>query len=460
MTGRTLSFCACTALVACLSTQAAVIGADPTNYKSQMNLLQPGDTLQLAPGTYVRLYLENRRGTPDAWITITGPTTGGEAVINGEFNKNTVEIVNCSYLAIKNLKIDSLHLNGAGISMKDSKTNASHHILIEGNTLVGQDSGQQIVGISTKAPTWGWIIRRNTIIGAGTGLYLGNSDGTCPFIGGLIENNLVKNTIGYNMEIKYQKPRPATAGTAAVPLPTEPSRTIIRNNTFIKNDQVSPDGDRPNVLVGGFPSTGAGSEDMYEIYGNFFYHNPREALLQASGRVTIHHNVFVDAGPNAAAVNLRNHDLPLKLAHVYHNTVYSTYRGISFGSQAQQEDAVIGNLVFAATPIRSADTVKIVNQADNLVDTLANAVEYVNAPSFVLGVMDFYPLPGMRSKVHPAAGGPPNEFNLDLFQTETGFDRDFNYEHTSAGVEKTVFRGAYLGQGTNPGWQLQDGIKP
>ena len=79
---------------------------------------------------------------------------------------------------------------------------------------------------------------------------------------------------------------------------------------------------------------------------------------------------------------------------------------------------------------------------------------------FVLGVMDFYPLPGMRSKVHPAAGGPPNKFTLDLFQTETDFDRDFNYEHTSAGVEKTVFRGAYLGQGKNPGWQLQDGIKP
>ena len=437
--------------------QAAVIGADPTNYKNQMKLLKPGDTLQLAPGTYLRLYLEKFNGTPDAWITIAGPTTGGEAVINGEYNKNTVEIVNCSYLAIRNLKIDGLHLNGAGISMKDSKTNASHHILIEGNTLVGQDAGQQIVGISTKAPTWGWIIRGNTIIGAGTGLYLGNSDGTCPFIGGLIENNLVKDTLGYNMEIKYQKPRPATAGTAAVPLPTEPTRTIIRNNTFIKNDQPSPDGNRPNVLVGGFPATGAGSEDMYDFYGNFFYHNPREALLQASGRVAIHHNIFVDAGPRSPAVNLRNHDLPLKLAHVYHNTIYTTDRGISFGNPAQQEDAVIGNLAFAATPIRTSD---IVNMADNLVDSLANAVEYVNAPSFVLGVMDFYPLPGMRSKVKPAAGGPPNQFTLNQFQNETDFDRDFNYEYTPPGVAKTVFRGAYLGQGTNPGWQLQDGIKP
>ena len=50
---------------------------------------------------------------------------------------------------------------------------------------------------------------------------------------------------------------------------------------FIKGDQPSPDGDRPNLLVDGFPDTGAGSSDLYEIYGNFFYHNPREALLQA-----------------------------------------------------------------------------------------------------------------------------------------------------------------------------------
>src|SRR5262249_19677853 len=78
----------------------------------------------------------------------------------------------------------------------------------------------------------------------------------------------VANTIGYNMEIKYQLPRPNISG-----MPTGPSTTIIRHNVFIKNDQPSPDGDRPNVLLGGFPNSGAGSTDMYEVYGNFFFHN-------------------------------------------------------------------------------------------------------------------------------------------------------------------------------------------
>ena len=146
------------------------------------------------------------------------------------------------------------------------------------------------------------------------------------------------------MEIKYQVPRPTVIG-----MPTGPSTTIIRNNVFIKNDQPSPDGDRPNVLVGGFPASGPGSNDMYEIYGNFFYHNPRESLLQADGQVSIHDNVFVDG--QYAAIGLFETDAPLNIAYVYNNTIYSTQAGIYFGSAATIADGVTGNLIFAATPI-------------------------------------------------------------------------------------------------------------
>jgi hypothetical protein len=315
-----------------------------------------------------------------------------------------------------------------------------HDILIENNTLIGQDGNQQTDGISTKVPTWNWVIRGNVINGAGTGLYLGNSDGTFPFVAGIIENNLVENTIGYDMEIKWQLPRPSVAG-----MPTGQSFTIIRNNVFIKNDQPSPDGDRPNLLVGGFPSSGPGSTDMYEIYGNFLYHNPREALFQASGRVSVHDNVFVD-GQYAAAV-FEAQDLPLNLAYVYNNTVYSTNKGIYFGSAAQAGDNVTGNLVFAATPISGA----ISNSSNNLVDTLANAGAYVNQPSFVLGAMDLYPLAG---KVEGSA------LNLSAFSNDPDYTLDYNGVSKSAAKQAFVFRGAYAGEGTNPGWRLQAGIKP
>jgi hypothetical protein len=201
-----------------------------------------------------------------------------------------VEITKSSYVALRNLTIDGRGVDGAfGVSAKGGTSNLVHHIAIEGCTFLHHDAGQQTVAISTKTPTWGWVIRRNRIIGAGTGLYLGNSDGTSPFIGGLIEYNLVQDTIGYNMQIKWQKPRPDVSG-----MPTAPTTTIIRHNVFIKTDRPSPDGDRPNLLLGGFPDSGPGADDRYEIYGNFFYHNPRESLLQASGRVSIHDNIFVD----------------------------------------------------------------------------------------------------------------------------------------------------------------------
>ncbi len=420
-----------------------VYQANPSNYNALLTVLQPGDTLVLAGGTYPLLSPSGLNGTPSAWITITGPASGSPAIIAGSACCNTVEISNCSYLAIENLTVNSQSIDGVfGISAHNGLSNITHDILIQNNILIGQDGSQETDGISTKTPTWNWTIRNNTITGAGTGLYLGNSDGTDPFIGGLIENNLIQNTIGYDMEIKYQVPRPTVIG-----MPTGPSTTIIRNNVFIKNDQPNPDGDRPNVLVGGFPASGPGSNDMYEIYGNFFYHNPRESLLQADGQVSIHDNVFVDG--QYGAVGLFETDAPLNIAYVYNNTIYSTQAGIYFGSAATIADGVTGNLIFAATPIFGSSL--IANLSNNIVDSFANAPLYVNAPSLTLGSMNFYPLTGQ-------AQGPA--LNLSPFAAETDYGIDFNGTPKNALLGAIVFRGAYAGQGVNPGWQLQDAIKP
>lgn len=414
-----------------------VVSATPSNYKSLLGTLQPGDALALAPGNYPGLHVSGLRGTASQCIFITGPSSGAPATIQGVSGNNTVEIASSSFLAIENLTIDSLGIDGAfGISAHGGTLDQTHDILIQGNTLIGQGASQQTDGISTKTPTWGWVIRQNRIIGAGTGIYLGNSDGTDPFVAGVIEDNLIENPIGYCMQIKYQLPWPVVPG-----MPTTPTSTIIRNNVFIKNDQPSPDGDRPNLLVDGFPSSGPGSSNLYEIYGNFFFHNPREALFQGSGRISFHDNILVDG--QYAAATFRNHDLPLQLAYVYNNTIYSTQTGIYFGSLATTADAVLGNLVFAATPTSGS----IAHQSDNLTDTFANALHYVNAPSLTLGAMNFYPLPGQ-------AQGLP--LDLSAFSSNADYALDFN--RASKGT--FTFRGAYAGAGTNPGWQLQADIKP
>ena len=421
---------------------AVDISANPSHYRKILTMLKPGDTMRLEPGKYSRLVIANLNGSADAWITIEGPVSGPPAIITGEGGYNTVEIINCSYVAIENLRIDSRGIDGAfGISAKGGSRNRTHDIRIEGNTLVGQNAGQQTVGISTKVPTWGWIIRNNQILGAGTGIYLGDSDGTQPFVNGLIENNLIKDTIGYNMEIKDQISIPEIPG-----MPTEPTSTIIRNNVFIKNDRPSPDGDRPNLIVGAFPRLGTGSQNLYEIYANFFLHNHREALFQGSGRISLHDNIFVDGPPDYPAVVLMRQNFPLRVAYVYNNTVYTSERGIYFETPALDDDAIVGNLVFGSAPISG----KILHSSDNLVAPLSNAPDYVSSPSFDLVSMNFYPRAG---KCQGKA------IDLRQFKADADFDRDFNGTPKSQAKGAVVFRGAYAGSGTNPGWRLQAGIK-
>lgn len=417
---------------------AAERTAGPDDYRAVIPTLQPGDVLTLAPGTYSRtLPITGLNGRADAWITIRGPATGAPAIFVADPGPccNTVELTDVSYLALEHLVIDGGGVAGAfGIS---AKAGVVHHVRVEGCELRGHAASQQTVAISTKVATWGWVIRGNRIRDAGTGLYLGNSDGSAPFVEGVIEHNLITGTVGYGMQIKFQTGRPAE-------LPPGPTRTIIRHNVFIKDDRPSPDGDRPNLLVGGFPTTGPGADDRYEIYGNLFVHNPREALLQASGRVSIHDNIFVDVA--GAAVVLADHDLPLVSARVYHNTVFGAGTGVdvaSAGDAAAGGVAVVGNLIFAATPIAGSTRARV---ADNQVGAEADAAAVVAAPSRTLGVMDFYPRPGQ-------AQGPA--IDPAILADDVDARRDFNGTDKGA----LTFRGAYAGSGDNPGWDLAEDVK-
>ncbi len=241
------------------------------------------------------------------------------------------------------------------------------------------------------------------------------------------------------MEIKYQLPY-----TPPASMPSGPHRTIIRNNVFVKEKPQSSwppdivDGPRPNFLVGGFPSSGPGSSDWYEIYANFFYKNPDESLFQGSGRIAFHDNILVGASDTAAL--FIDHDLPLKIAHVYNNTIYGGNRGISVSGSSLQASSIRGNLVFSASGISGA------NQAGNLVDTTANAALYVKSPSLTLGGMDFYPLPGK---------GTGSALDMTAYTGQIDYNFDFNGQ--SKGT--FIYRGAYAGSGTNPGWRLNNALK-
>jgi hypothetical protein len=347
-----------------------ILRADPSNYRRMIGGLVPGDTLVLTAGEYPRLTIANLAGAPGRCITITGPAGDRPAVIFGQIGNRTVEIIDSSYVALSNLVIDGRGLPGAdGIKALASPHPATHHIVLDGNLIIGAGATQQTDGITTKTATWNWIIRRNMILSAGTALYLGDSDGTAPFIAGLIENNLVVDPIGYGMQIKYQTARPELPG-----MPEGAQATIIRYNVFKKSGRASPDGNRPNLLVGGFPEKGAGSNDLYQIYGNLLIDNPREALFQGSGRISFHDNVLIGGEPAAAV--FRDHDLPLKLAEVFDNKIYSPHTGIEFDSSARQGQSVFGNVIFAETPIAGPGH----SESGNIVFEPVRAVERSASP--------------------------------------------------------------------------------
>lgn len=426
--------------------RAADINADPSNYTTALSTLKPGDTLHLAAGKYAPmgstpLPLSNLNGTASQWITVTGPPADPPTAVfqaSPDGCCNVVEITNSSYLAIEDLYIDGMHVAGSfGISAKGGTSNVVHDVRVEGCTLVDMDNdgdpsdlGQQDDGISTKVPTWGWIIRHNKILGAGTGMYLGNSDGSDPFIDGVIDGNLVDKPTGYCIEIKQQNPWPSVAG-----IPTQPTTTILSNNVFTKADHaMTTSGPRPQVLVDGFPTSGPGAQNHYELYGNLFVHDNEDYLLQATGRVHVHDNVFVDDA-TYGAIDFTDHDGYTVIdAIAYNDTIYSVGTGIAFSNAPSGIGFAVGNAVFATTAFSGMAA----TQTNNVTDTVANADKYVNAPSLVLGAMDFYPKTGS-----PLRG---SKMDLSSVSTDVNYDRDFN------GTQKDfTYRGAYSGEGTNPG---------
>jgi hypothetical protein len=135
-----------------------------------------------------------------------------------------------------------------------------------------------------------------------------------------------------------------------------------------------------------------------------------------------------------------DHNGPLDLAHVYNNTVYATAgAGLRFSVAPRQEGIVRGNLIVTGGTGLGGS---VPSAANNVIGTPTDGVAYFTSPSEVLGAMDFYPSAA-------CSGCSGAQLDLTPFAAEASYDRDFN--GTSKGTFQ--YRGAYAGQGTNPGWR-------
>ena len=330
--------------------QGRVLEAGPDNYRAVLRQLEPGDTLRLAEGEYRHgLSIHRRQGEPGRPLTIEGPEPPGRAVFVARSWANTVSLVDSAYVVLRRLEIDGRGLPVDGVKA-EGHARWTHHIVLEDLRIVGHGHDQQTVAISTKCPSWDWIVRRNTLVEPGTGMYFGNSNGAAPFVGGLIEGNTIVNPRGYAMQIKHQHRRPALEG-----LPVAPANTVIRANQFIKSAGASEGVlARPSVLIGHLPLDGTGSSDLYLVYGNLFYDNPSEALFQGEGNIALYNNLFLN--PHGTAIRIQPHNHRPRTVYAFHNTVLSSAIGIALsGMDAGYTPLVVHNAIFAAQPL-SGDT--------------------------------------------------------------------------------------------------------
>ncbi len=422
--------------------------AGPTDYSVKVTNLKAGDTLILSAGTYTdQLKIFDLAGTEQAPIVIVGDVLSTK--FTGNACCNTVSIKKSAYVELHDILIDGQNIPYIdAIKAEGTSGNWAHHITLDNIHIIGHGGDQQTVGISTKCPAWDWVIQHCHIDGAGTGMYLGNSDGSAPFVNGLIEYNLIRNTVGYNAEIKHQN-----VGSRNIPGMTLNGKTIIRHNVWTKAENASTGGNaRPNLLVGNFPASGDGANDVYEIYGNLFWQNPVESLFQGTGNIAFYDNICINQSGGGGITFQSHNGFQPRNIHVFHNTVISDQ---SWGIRLSDTDPayqkyIYGNAVFSdhSTPIRIVGSgITTVNVLESVTDQVSNAETYIHKLSTEIMDVDVFPINNspLHSLIIPS----------DPFQTFYDYNQDFN-----GSTRDWSYRGAYHGEGIHPGWQLALEEKP
>ena len=149
--------------------------------------------------------------------------------------------------------------------------------------------------------------------------------------------------------------------------------------------------------------------------------------------MALYNNLFFTSTGNA--INIQPHnDIPREI-RVFNNTIVASGRGIRVtGGSSNATQKVIGNAVFAATPIQAAD------RTDNITDAYSAASIYLDNPFASFGQFSLFPKEGELIA---------SLLNTTDIQNFTEWNVDFN-----GMVHTGHFRGAYAGEGVNPGWLL------
>lgn len=376
---------------------AADFYADPATYRDYLNRLQPGDRLLLKPGDYLHgLPLHELAGTAARPIQILAAKPAAPPRLLARANANTISLVNVRHLTLRDLELDGRNLPVDAVKAEGHGQYADF-ITLENLHIHDFAASQQNMGISTKCPAYGWVVKNNRIERVGTGMYFGDSDGSAAFVAGLIEGNLITDTLGYNLQIKHQIVS-VNAGAHA----EKTGETIIRHNLFSRANPLPGGSPRPNVLLGHGALTGARQHEQYRVHSNLFWQNPDEALFQGEGNLELCNNVFVNT--HGDAIHIQPHHHVPQHVWIRFNTVWTKHTGITVRppqTLSAYRQIVSNNLIFARRPLLGGE------QADNTVRAYGEVARYLQRPATTLAHADFRLKQGRQTPVEDCAAISP-----------------------------------------------------
>ena len=372
------------------------------SFKVAAEALQPGDTLIVHAGTYSESGSRIRisaQGTPTSPIVIKGADGEARPLITRPANstpQNTINIEGAAYVTIAHLEITG---NGDGINLSGQP----HHITIEDNEIHDID-----VGVNFRSSMNNIVVRRNHIHhtdGTAEGMYIGCNDATCIVSNSIIENNWIHDTYGSQgdgIEIKY-----GSWGN------------IVRDN-------VIHDTQYPCILAYGVTDAHVASPNIIE----------RNVVWNCGQSIDVIADAIVRNNIVIGSLETQSHvQVPvMRNVSIINNTVIGSMPLRGWGSGAQSL-VVANNLVIGGG---------ITNAPGNA--TYSANLQYSAGTQGVLADV-------AGGNYWPASGSPV------LGAADSGFAPATDFNST---VRTTAFDvGAYEveGAGSNPGWQIQSGIK-
>lgn len=412
------------------------IAASDEEFENVANTLQPGDTLQLRGGTYSQTARRAITCTGSATAPIVIRSVPGERALltrpaDNIDTQNNIELVQCSYLVLKDLAFGGGSINVRVIG--------GDHVTIDGCEIYG--SGNNGIAMNSSGYTYdSFVIRRNQIhdtgqsnsgVTEGEGMYLGCNNNACRVTNSLVENNWIHHlratSEGGNdgIEVKY-----GSGGN------------IVRNNVIHDNNIGRQ---FPGIFVYG----GGGASNIVE--GNVIW-NSGEAIQVVSDAIVRNNIVFnsaitgITASPHSQVPTMKN-------VTIENNTIYGTPEGLYVRWAGATNMTLANNAVYcpgAAAVNASFGTAAI---RSNYVEGSLSGASLDNSQFFAGGAatgafvapstFDFWPRPGSPLRaVADGAYAPSADFN--------GTARTSPYDVGAYEVE---------GQLSNPGWPISPGFK-